>query len=418
MLRAVGLSRLGVAGRGGARHRAGASAGSAAGAAWGFMAKRAAGAGAGRGTAAAAAAASPKKRAKFVAPKGPMERGSTPRGEPPAGRGGAPQLKVVAWNLAGLRAALKPEKAEVLRRVVEAERPDILCISEHKLQAQHVPDVEKALAELLPGYSAHWAISTAKKGYAGVTALVRSGAGSSGGGAVATAAKKQDFFKPASQKAAAVGGAAVPSGLRPTRVTIGVGAGLPASAAHAAWYNEEGRCLTLELPELFVVTSYVPNAGDGLKRLDLRIGEWEAAMNDYLAALDALKPVVYIGDLNVAHQDRDIWNCGAPHVPKSAGTSPEERAAFPRLLERGFSDSFRHFHPEADGCFTYWSQRANNRPVNKGLRIDYAVVSKRLLPGEAPASGPKIFDAFHLDRECVGLSDHCAVGVTLALDGE
>ena len=370
----------------------------------------AAGAGAGAGAAGAGAGAgSPRKRAKkFVASKGPMARGHTPRGEPPAG--GAGRLKVVAWNLAGLRAALKPEKAEILRRVVEAERPDILCISEHKLQTQHVPDVEKALAEVLPGYTAHWTVSTAKKGYAGVAALVRSAA--PGGPAASAAAKKQDFFKKASQKKPEASGE---GGLRP-KVFAGVGAGLPGGAANAAWYNEEGRCLTLELPELFVVTAYVPNAGTDLKRLNERIGEWEAGMNDYLAALDGLKPVVYIGDLNVAHQDRDIWNCGAPHVPKSAGTSPEERAAFPQLLARGFADSFRHFHPDADGCFTYWSQRANNRPVNKGLRIDYAVVSRRLLPGQGAATGaPVVFDAFHLDRECVGLSDHCAVGVSLAL---
>ncbi len=364
--------------------------------------------GGGGGGGGAAGAGSPRKRAKFVAPKGPMARGETPRGEAPAG--GRGRLKIVAWNLAGLRAALKPEKAEVLRRVVEAERPDILCISEHKLQTQHVPDVEKALAEVLPGYTAHWTVSTAKKGYAGVAALVRSDA--PGAPAASAAAKKQDFFKKASQKKPEASGG---GGLRP-KVFAGVGAGLPGGAAHAAWYNEEGRCLTLELPELFVVTAYVPNAGTDLKRLNERIGEWEASMNDYLAALDAIKPVVYIGDLNVAHQDRDIWNCGAPHVPKSAGTSPEERAAFPQLLGRGFADSFRHFHPEADGCFTYWSQRANNRPVNKGLRIDYAVVSRRLLPGQGTATGaPVVFDAFHLDRECVGLSDHCAVGISLAL---
>merc|ERR1711879_1106206 len=112
-------------------------------------------------------------------------------------------------------------------------------------------------------------------------------------------------------------------------------------------------------------------AGDALKRLDERIERWDVELRDRLTMLASKKAVLLIGDLNVAHLDLDIWNVEAPHIAKSAGTSPQERESFGKLLGAGFVDAFRHLHPDAHGAFTYWSVRAGNRPFNKGLRLDY-----------------------------------------------
>merc|ERR1712139_738784 len=151
------------------------------------------------------------------------------------------------------------------------------------------------------------------------------------------------------------------------------------------------------------------------------MGAWDPALRDYLRELEAKgKPVLLLGDLNVAHRDVDIWNVEAPHVPKSAGTTPEERESFSSLLGAGFVDGFAHMHPEALGAFTYWSIRAGNRPKNRGLRLDYAAVSRSLLPaGEAAAgeaSGPSLpalVDVYHLPEMSSG--DHCPVGALLTL---
>ena len=149
-------------------------------------------------------------------------------------------------------------------------------------------------------------------------------------------------------------------------------------------------------------------------------------MRAYLRALGAGgAPVLLVGDLNVAHLDADIWNVDAKHIPKSAGTTPAERAAFATLLsECAMVDTFRARHPDATGCFTYWSARAFGRPVNRGLRLDYALASAHVVPGAAAgaagavAGGMEVVDAFHLDTPWSGadtVSDHCPVGVTLAL---
>jgi len=170
--------------------------------------------------------------------------------------------------------------------------------------------------------------------------------------------------------------------------------------------------MTLEFEGFYLVTAYVPNSGQDLKRLDYRIGEWERDMRAHLKELDAKKPVVYMGDLNVAHLDSDIWNVSASHIKKSAGTTPQEREAFGVMLEENdLRDAFRHFHGDAVGWFSYWSVRAGNRPFNKGLRLDYTLASKRVFDGGA--DGVEVVDAFILDK--VLGSDHAPVGVTLAL---
>lgn len=151
-----------------------------------------------------------------------------------------------------------------------------------------------------------------------------------------------------------------------------------------------------------------------LKRLEYRLDTWESDMNAYLVELDKQKPVLYIGDLNVAYLDIDIWNVDAKHIPKSAGTTPQERQAFRQLLngdgqndgDGRFFDGFRHFHEHAEHWYSYWSVRANNNVVNRGLRLDYTIVSKKCLTTE---SCVKLIDAFILPEVVI---DHCPVGAT------
>lgn len=213
------------------------------------------------------------------------------------------------------------------------------------------------------------AVSTEKAGYSGVVALLHSG-----------------------------------SALKPQSVTVGLG---------GQGFVSEGRALTLRYPNFFVCSVYSPNSGEGLKRLDYRLKEWEPALGAHLRTLDAEAPVLLLGDLNVAHLDSDIWNVGAKHLPKSAGTTPEERAAFSTLLSTNrLVDVFRHFFPTACGCFTYWSQRAGNRPFNRGLRLDYSLASSRLLEA---TDGLRVSDALLLPSEAtLGLSDHGPVGCVLS----
>ena len=169
--------------------------------------------------------------------------------------------------------------------------------------------------------------------------------------------------------------------------------------------DHEGRLITLEYPEFYLLTCYTPNAQDGLKRLDHRM-QWEDAFRAYLQSLDAKKPVIVCGDLNVAHQEIDLKN------PKSnrgnAGFSDEERGKFTELLAAGFTDTFRALHPDATGIYSWWSYRYNARANNAGWRIDYFLVSDRLR-GQI-AETPIYCDIFG--------SDHCPVGLTLTIPTE
>ena len=342
-----------------------------------------------------------------------IERTATVRREAPAG---GRAFKAVSYNVAGLRSLFRggqdaeaaKAKAQVLQQVIQAEDPDLFCLQEHKLQTIHVEDIEPKLAQLLPGYRFHWTCSTAKKGYAGVVAGVKVAGGAAAAPPPPADAKAAAaaLFRPASQKKAAQEAAAAS---RPAlEPTVHVGLGMPAFDQE---YNREGRTLVAEYEDFTVVMVYVPNSGQNLVRLDRRLNEWEADMRGFLKELDARKPVILLGDLNTAHLDADIWNVTAKHIPKQAGCTPQERAAFDQLLaECGMKDSFKHFYPDSAGWFTYWSQRAGNRAVNRGLRLDYALCSERLLDG---ASTPQVYDSFILADESLGLSDHCAMGFSL-----
>jgi exodeoxyribonuclease III len=246
-------------------------------------------------------------------PEGPIPRSATPRA--PAIDG---CISAIHWNVSGLNGLLKkPERLEMLRKLVEAERPTIISFSEHKLSEDKLEAGAKALAEVLPEYySAHWAVCTVKKGYAGVAAYVRDGV-----------------------------------------------------TAHSVRLDDvcdlhEGRTISLELDSVWVVVAYVPNSGQVLDRLDFRTKTWDPALASHVASLEkGGKPVALIGDLNVAPLDADIWNYMAKHVPKGAGTTPQERASFARLVGAPWGeppevqepyattlvDAFRHKHPEATG---------------------------------------------------------------------
>ena len=160
--------------------------------------------------------------------------------------------------------------------------------------------------------------------------------------------------------------------------------------------DTEGRVVTLEYPEFFLVTCYTPNAQRGLARIDHRL-RWEEAFRAYLQQLDGQKPVVICGDLNVAHQEIDLKNPAANRG--NAGFSDEERQAFSQLLDAGFTDTFRHLHPEDTGCYTWWSYMFNARANNAGWRIDYFLVSDRWAEWIKTAG---------IHPEVMG-SDHCPV---------
>ncbi len=292
-----------------------------------------------------------------------------------------PAFKALAWNVAGLRAIFNNGTVEVLRKLVADEQPDLICLQEHKLQASHVAEGEALLRGLLgPAYGAfYWAVSHDKKGYSGVVVILKSGARSStvGGGEAAPADSKQKSIasflkkKPAAASDAAPADAEVTAAAADASATSPVCAvGSPVSVRFGLGERNEhageGRTVTLEFSAFCITVAYVPNSGEGLKRLDYRLGEWERDMRAHVAWLRAStgKPVVLGGDLNVAFRDCDIWNVTAKHIKKSAGCTPEERAAFAQLCaDAALVDSFAAAHPEATGVFTYWSQRAGNRRV-------------------------------------------------------
>ena len=165
-------------------------------------------------------------------------------------------------------------------------------------------------------------------------------------------------------------------------------------------HDREGRVITLEMEDFYLVTVYTPNSQDGLRRLDYRM-TWEDAFRDYLLRLDARKPVIVCGDMNVAHQEIDLKNPKSNR--KNAGFTDEERAKFQQLLDAGFTDTFRYFYPDQTDIYSWWSYRFKAREKNAGWRIDYFVVSNRL---RERLAGAKIH------TEILG-SDHCPVEVTL-----
>ena len=251
-------------------------------------------------------------------------------------------MKLISWNVNGIRACLDKGFLETFA----ALDADFFCLQETKAQPHQVT-LE------LDGYEQFW-YSAEKKGYSGTAIFAKH---------------------------------------TPISVAYGVG---------VEELDHEGRLITLEYPNFFLLTCYTPNAQDGLKRLDHRM-RWEDAFRAYLQSLDAKKPVIVCGDLNVAHQEIDLKN------PKSnrgnAGFSNEERGKFTELLAAGFTDTFRALHPAATGIYSWWSYRYNARANNAGWRIDYFLVSDRLR-GQIVET-PIYCDVFG--------SDHCPVGLELSL---
>ena len=252
-------------------------------------------------------------------------------------------MKLLSWNVNGLRAVLGKGFGEFMA----TERPDILCLQETKARPEQVP-----LPLELGGYHAFWNSAT-KPGYSGVAVFSRE---------------------------------------QPLAVTSGMG---------IDEHDTEGRVLTLEYPEFFLVNVYTPNAQDGLRRLPYRLA-WDAAFRQHLCQLAGRKPLVFCGDLNVAHQEIDI---ARPRENRfSPGFSDEERASFSSLLAAGFVDTFRHLHPDLAGAYSWWSYRAGARPRNIGWRIDYFGVSSAFIGRVASAS---ILPHVHG-------SDHCPVEIVLS----
>lgn len=252
-------------------------------------------------------------------------------------------MRFVSWNVNGIRACLQKDFLVSFA----ALGADCFCLQETKLQAGQL--------ELdLPGYHQYWNYAE-KKGYSGTAIFTKE---------------------------------------EPLSVTYGVG---------VPELDTEGRLITLEFEKFYLVTCYTPNAQDGLKRIDHRMA-WDDAFRAYLCALDAKKPVIACGDLNVAHQEIDLKNPGPNRG--NAGFSDEERGKFTELLNAGFTDTFRHLHPDATGAYSWWSYRFNARKNNAGWRIDYFIVSDRLAAAVTDA-------AIHAD---IFGSDHCPVSISLKED--
>ena len=248
--------------------------------------------------------------------------------------------KLISWNVNGLRACIGKGFTDFLTE----EDADIFCIQESKLQAGQI-------SLDLPGYHQYWNYAE-KKGYSGTAIFT----------------KKE-----------------------PLSVFYGIG---------IEKHDHEGRVITLEFENFYMVTVYTPNSQDELKRLPYRM-EWEDDFLAYLKKLEGTKPVIFCGDLNVAHREIDLKN---PKTNRgNAGFSDQERGKMTELLEAGFIDSFRELYPDKTGAYSWWSYQFNARANNAGWRIDYFILSERL---RNRLEGADIFP------EVMG-SDHCPVGITL-----
>jgi len=251
-------------------------------------------------------------------------------------------MKLISWNVNGLRACT----GKGFQDFFNAEDADFFCIQETKLQ-------EGQINLDLPGYYQYWNYAE-RKGYSGTAVFT----------------KKE-----------------------PVKVTYGIG---------IEEHDKEGRVITLEYPEYFIITVYTPNSQNELARLDYRM-QWEDAFLAYLKELEKTKPVIFCGDLNVAHKEIDLKNPKTNH--HNAGFTDEERTKFTTLTEAGFIDTFRYFYPDLKDAYSWWSYRFNARAKNAGWRIDYFLVSECLKD--------KLTDAL-IYKDVTG-SDHCPVGLIIDL---
>lgn len=251
-------------------------------------------------------------------------------------------MKFISWNVNGLRAC----DGKGFREAFAALDADFFCLQETKMQPGQ-------LDMAFDGYQSYWN-SAEKKGYSGTAVFTRH---------------------------------------EPLGVTFGLG---------MEEHDREGRVITVEMENFYLVTVYTPNSQDGLRRLDYRMA-WDDAFRAYLQKLDVRKPVIVCGDLNVAHREIDLKNPKTNR--RNAGFTDEERQKFTELLDAGFTDTFRHFHPDAEGAYSWWSYRFKAREKNAGWRIDYFLTSDRLQPQLLSAA---------IHNEVYG-SDHCPVEVVIDL---
>ena len=251
-------------------------------------------------------------------------------------------MRFISWNVNGLRACLQKGFMDYFQNT----DADFFCLQETKLQ-------EGQLQLDLSGYYQYWNYAL-KKGYSGTAVFTKH---------------------------------------EPINVTYGIG--IPE-------HDTEGRVITLEYDNFYLLTCYTPNAQRELARIAYRIA-WESSFQEYLCSLDAKKPIVLCGDLNVAANEIDLKNPAANR--NNAGFSPQERSCFATLLERGFTDTFRHLYPDREGVYSWWSYMFHARENNAGWRIDYFLTSDRI--------ADKINEAF-IESSVMG-SDHCPVGLDLEI---
>lgn len=249
-------------------------------------------------------------------------------------------MKLISWNVNGLRACVQKGFLEYFKEV----DADIFCIQESKLQQGQI-DLD------LEGYEQYWNYAE-KKGYSGTAIFTKK---------------------------------------KPLSVAYGLG---------IEEHDKEGRVITLEFDDFYMITVYTPNSQNELARLPYRM-TWEDAFRDYLKKLEENKPVIVCGDLNVAHKEIDLKNPATNR--KNAGFTDEEREKFTKLLESGFIDTFRYFNPELTGAYSWWSYRFNARKNNAGWRIDYFVVSEALKDRLVSAD---------IHKDTMG-SDHCPVELVI-----
>jgi exodeoxyribonuclease III len=291
----------------------------------------------------------------------------------------------------------------VIRELLDRHDLDVLCLQETKLQDNHIDDPKLKLREtlqLVDDYDDYWSCSTVKKGYSGTAVFVRKRKGSGNGKKTAKQATLDTFVAKVEKESDKKPNVDLPIDkelLVPVSVSFGIG---------KSEHDAEGRTITVDFPRFSLCNVYVPNSGEKLNRLAYRTEEWD---RDFLAYMQTLssknkKPVLWLGDLNVAHTNLEVWNDGAKHLAKQAGVTKEERASFQNQLDSGFIDAFRHLHPTAAGHYSYWSTRAGNRKVNKGLRLDYFVCHPDFFKTDALAT---VRDCY-MDFDQEG-SDHCPV---------
>ena len=249
-------------------------------------------------------------------------------------------MKLMSWNVNGLRACV----GKGFKDFFDAEDADIFCLQETKLQEGQI-DLD------LSGYHQYWNYAE-KKGYSGTAIFTKE---------------------------------------EPLSVAYGMG---------IEEHDHEGRVITLEFPEFYMITVYTPNSKDGLARLDYRM-QWEDDFLAYVKKLEANKPVIFCGDLNVAHNDIDLKNPKSNH--KNPGFTDEERGKFTVITQSGLIDTFRYFYPDLEDAYSWWSYRFHAREKNIGWRIDYFVVSESLKN--------RLEDAV-IYKDVMG-SDHCPVGLIL-----